>query len=159
MKPILHIIRDFLLGCSCGLIYFVVEICYRGYSHWSMFVLAMFCGVFCIDHINNYMSFDLDFRAQVMISTGLCTLSEGLCGLYVNIYKGWNVWDYSNLPLTFFFGQCNVFFVFAWIVLCIIGIFYCDAMNYYIFKIDPCPYYKIGGKVFLRFPYRKQKGV
>ena len=117
MKPILHIIRDFLLGCSCGLIYFVVEICYRGYSHWSMFVLAMFCGVFCIDHINNYMSFDLDFRVQVMISTGLCTLSEGLCGLYVNIYKGWNVWDYTK-EAGDILGQICPLFTFYWFCLC-----------------------------------------
>lgn len=156
-KILLHIIRDITLGSSCGAIYVCIECLWRGYSHWSMFVLAIFCGVFCIDHINNYLSFDLDFLLQVTISTILCTLAEGLTGLYVNVYKGWNVWDYSNLPFTFFWGQCNLYFSLAWAVIIVFGIFYCDAFIYYICKIDPCPYYKIGGKVFLRFPKRQEK--
>lgn len=157
-KIILHILRDISLGCNCGGIYVCIELLWRGYSHWSMFILAIICGTFCIDHINNYLSFNVDYLLQVGISTVLCTLAEGITGLYVNVYKGWQVWDYSNLPFTFFWGQCNLFFVLAWAaIIGFFGIFYCDAYNYYICKIDPCPYYKICGKVFLRFPKRKER--
>ncbi len=158
-KYLLHFLRDLILGMSCGGIYYLIEIMYRGYSHWSMFALGAFCGVFCIDHINNYFSFDLDYSLQILISSALCTLAEGLAGLYVNVYKGWGVWNYSSLPFTFFWGQCNLFFCFAWIAIVgLFGIFFCDAFNYYVCGILPRPYYRFCGKVFLRFPYRKWKG-
>lgn len=156
-KLILNLLRTFLLFCLVGGVYTCVELLYRGYSHWSMFLLAGFLGVFCIDMPNNVYSFDLDYRWQVLISTILCTLGEGLCGLYVNIYKGWEVWNYSNLWGSFFWDQCNIFFVFAWLLLiALIGIPFCDFVNYHIFKIDPVPYYQIKGKVFLHFPERKK---
>lgn len=144
-KIMLHILRDITLGCSCGQIYVLIELLWRGYSHLSMFILAAICGVFFIDHINNYLSFDLNYLLQVGISTILCTFAEGMTGLYVNIYKGWNVWDYSNLPFTFFWGQCNLLFVVAWaLIIGLFGIFYCDIYNYLVCRIEPIPYYHIG---------------
>ena len=144
------------LFLSCGFIYCMIEILFRGWSHWSMFVLTGFLGVFCVDSINNTLSFDCDYIAQILISTILCTLSEGVCGLIVNVWLQLNVWDYSNMPWgTFFFGQCNVLFCFAWMLIISIIIFYCDAYNYYILKIEPCPYYIIFGHKFLQFKERK----
>ena len=76
----------------------------------------------------------------------------------MNVWLKLNVWDYSNLKGTFALGQCNIFFVFAWVVLiALIGIPYCDAYNYYICKDGETPYYKIGNKVIFKFkerPYR-----
>ena len=153
-----HLFRMVMLFVLVGVIYCVIEILYRGYSHWSMFLLAGFLGVFCIDMPNNIYSFGLDYRWQVLISTILCTIGEGLCGLYVNVYKGWEIWNYSSLPFSFCHDQVNLFFIFAWALLIgLIGIPFCDWVNYVIFKIDPAPYYQIKGKVFLRFPERKIK--
>ncbi len=151
-----HIIRKMILFASCGAAYYVIEMVYRGYSHVSMFILAGFLGVFCIDTPNNIFGYDLDYSIQILISTILCTLGEGITGLVVNIKMGLNVWDYSNLQFTFFFGQCNLFFVFAWaLIIGCFGIFFCDAYWYYICKDDEQPYYKIFGKEFLRMPLRK----
>ena len=145
----------------CGIIYYSIEcICHyfvdgQAYSHWSMFVLAGLLGVFCIDTPNNIYSFNLGYVWQVLVSAVLCTIGEGVCGLIVNVWLNWNIWDYSNIWGTFFWGQCNLFFVVAWIVIIgLIGIFFCDAYNYYICKIEPCPYYKFNGKVFLKFKER-----
>lgn len=160
-KCLLSLCRIIALFLLCGSIYVCIELLFRGYSHWSMFILAGFLGVFCIDAPNNIYGFDLDYRLQVAISTALCTLGEGLTGIYVNIYKGWNIWDYSTLPLTFFFGQCNLLFVLAWtIIVGLFGIWFCDAFNFYVAHIDPAPYYMINKKIFMRFPDRlcKHKG-
>lgn len=154
---ILKVSRKFSLFIICGLIYVLIEIMFRGYSFVSMFVLAGFCAIFFIDTPNNIYSFDLDVRLQILISTVLCTLAEGISGLYLNVYKGLNVWDYSSLPFTFFFGQCNLLFVVAWALIIMIGIPFCDAFNYYIGHEDPCPYYRINGKVILKFPERNTK--
>lgn len=144
------------LFLSCGFIYCMIEILFRGWSHWSMFVLTGFLGVFCVDSINNTLSFDCDYIVQILISTILCTIGEGVSGIILNVWLQLNVWDYSKMTFgTFFFGQCNVLFCFAWMLIISIIIFYCDAYNYYILKIEPCPYYIIFGHKFLQFKERK----
>ena len=144
------------LFLSCGFIYCMIEILFRGWSHWSMFVLAGFLGVFCIDSVNNVLSFDCDYIVQILISTILCTIGEGISGIILNVWLQLNVWNYSKMAFgTFFFGQCNVLFCFAWMLIISIIIFYCDAYNYYILKIEPCPYYIIFGHKFLQFKERK----
>ena len=153
MKKIIGKLGLFL---SCGFIYCMIEILFRGWSHWSMFVLTGFLGVFCVDSINNTLSFDCDYIVQILISTILCIIGEGISGIILNVWLQLNVWDYSKMAFgTFFFGQCNVLFCFAWMLIISIIIFYCDAYNYYILKIEPCPYYIIFGHKFLQFKERK----
>lgn len=144
------------LFLSCGFIYCMIEILFRGWSHLSMFILTGFLGIFCVDSINNTLSFDCDYIVQILISTILCTIGEGISGIILNVWLQLNVWDYSKMTFgTFFFGQCNVLFCFAWMLIISIIIFYCDAYNYYILKIEPCPYYIIFGHKFLQFKERK----
>lgn len=128
------------------------EMLFRGYSHISMFLLAGFCGVFIIDSLNNIFSFDMDYLLQIIIATTLCTIAEGFAGIIVNKWLNLDIWDYSNLPFTFFYGQCNLYFVGAWTLLVAVGIIICDFINYYILK-DDCtvPYYKIFGKKIFKF--------
>ena len=148
-----HIIRKIILFVLCGAIYYGIELAYRNYSHVSMFILAGFLGVLCIDTPNNILGYDLDYSIQVLISTILCTIGEGITGLIVNIKMRLNVWDYNTLPFTFFYGQCNLFFVFAWaLIIGCFGIFFCDAYWYYICKNGEQPYYKFFGKEFFRMP-------
>ena len=144
------------LFLSCGFIYCMIEILFRGWSHWSMFVLAGFLGVFCVDSVNNVLSFDCDYIVQILISTILCIIGEGISGIILNVWLQLNVWDYSKMAFgTFFFGQCNVIFCVAWaLIIGLFAIFYCDAYNYYILKIEPCPYYVIFGHKFLQFKER-----
>lgn len=152
LKCMLKVIVLFFI---CGALYYNIELLYRGYSHISMFLLAGMCGITLIDPINDIFSFELDFLKQIAISTVLCTIAEGLCGLLVNVLLGLNVWDYSNIPGTFFFGQCNIFFMSAWVFIVAAGILLCDFINYYWFEFEPCPYYKINGRVILKFKNRK----
>ena len=106
------------LFLSCGFIYCMIEILFRNWSHWSMFVLTGFLGVFCVDSINNTLSFDCDYIVQILISTILCTIGEGISGIILNVWLQLNVWDYSKMTFgTFFFGQCNVLFCFAWMLI------------------------------------------
>ncbi len=149
-------IRKLILFVSCSIIYCGIEIAYRGRTHWSMALLSGLLGIFCIDTPNNIFGYDLDYFLQVLISTVLCTIGEGVTGLIVNVKMGLNIWDYSSLPFTFFCGQCNLFFVFAWaLIIGGFGIFFCDAYWYYVCKDKEQPYYKIFGKEFLRMPLKK----
>lgn len=150
-----HLLRKAIIFIICGTAYISVELLFRQHSHISMFILAGICGVFFIDSLNNIYTFELGYLRQVGISTLVCTVSEGICGIVVNDMMHLNVWDYSNLCGIFFMGQCNIFFVIVWALLIgLIGIPLCDSINYYWFHIEPCPYYKINGKVFLSFKER-----
>ena len=152
-----YIFKKLMLFILCGIIYCSIELLWRGYTHVSMFMLTGLLGVFCIDTPNNIYGYDLDYLIQIIISTIFCTFGEGICGLIVNVWLKLSIWDYSNLFGTFFFGQCNIFFVFAWMaIIGLFGIFFCDAYNYYICKDNEQPYYKIFKHEFLRFPIRKE---
>lgn len=156
MKKIFkYIFRIAILFLVSGFIYYNCELLYRGYSHILMLFLAGLCGVLFIDAPNNIYSFELGYLKQITISTVLCTIAEGICGLIANVWLKMNIWDYSNLPGSFFFNQCNIFFVGIWALIVAIGIPICDFINYYWFKIDPCPYYKINGKIIFKFKERK----
>lgn len=148
-KQFEYILGRLGLYLLCGIIYYCIELLYRGYSHYTMMILAGFLAIFCIDTPNNIYSFDLDFRIQVIISTILCTLGEGISGLVLNTWLSLNVWDYSRLWGTFFWGQCNVMFVGAWVLLVIVGILLCDWWNYIICHIEPFPYYRMNKYKFV----------
>lgn len=158
MKKLLkNIFRATVIFLVSAFIYCSCEYIFRQYTHWSMFILSGICGVCFIDAINNVCSFEMGYLNQIAISTILCTIAEGICGLIVNIWLGLNVWDYSTLPGTFFYNQCNIFFVGIWALIIAAGILICDFINYYWFKIEPCPYYKINGKIVFKFKRRKIK--
>lgn len=63
------------------------------------------------------------------------------------------MWDYSNMPLNYNGVICLPFSI-LWISLSIIGIMVADAINYYVFKEYPIPYYKCFGRTILRFKER-----
>lgn len=156
MNVLKHVIRKGLLFLLCGSIYYCLELIYRHYSHISMFILAGLLGVFFIDTPNNVFGYDLDYLIQIFISIFFCTIGEGITGYIVNIKMELNVWDYSTICGSFFYNQCNIFFVGIWaLLIAFIGIPFCDAYNYYICKDETTPYYKILGKLVFRFPSNK----
>jgi uncharacterized membrane protein len=152
------LIKKIGLFITSGYIYYLLECLYRGYSHVSMFILVGLLSVLVIDTPNNIYGYDLDYRLQVLISSILATVGECITGLIVNVWLKLNVWDYSDLPFTFAFGQCNLFFCIAWVFLIgLIGIPYCDAYNYYIAKDgDIAPYYRIENRVIYAFKSRNK---
>ena len=67
-----------------GSIYYGIEMFTRGFSHWSMFVLAGFCGCLFIDGLNNMFSYEMDFVLQVFMCMILVTICEYYVGCAVN---------------------------------------------------------------------------
>lgn len=43
--------KEIILGFIGGLLYIIIELIWRGYSHWTMFVLGGLCFV-CLGRIN-----------------------------------------------------------------------------------------------------------
>ena len=137
------IIFIFLFG---GTIYTTLEILWRGYSHISMFILSGIISIFIALLNDTAYTYEMDFRLQILISTIFTTLGEGLVGILVNRILHLNVWCYEGLFGTFFLGQCNIFFVFIWGIICTFGIVLLDFIEYKFFN-GQRPYYKIGNRI------------
>lgn len=125
----------FLIG---GAIYVLIELVYRGYSHWTMFLLGGLCFVL-IGGVNEYIPWEMPLWLQAGIGAVIITALEFICGCIVNLALGWNVWDYSNTPLNIL-GQVCLPFAIIWFVIAHLGIVLDDYLRYWLFKEEK-PYY------------------
>lgn len=124
-----------------GFIYYLIELIWRGHSHPSMFVVGGLCFV-TIGGLNNHLPWSMSLVKQSLIGSGIITVLEFAAGLIVNVWLGWNVWDYSNVPLNIL-GQICVPFVIAWIPLATVAIVLDDYLRYYLFKEERPHYWLI----------------
>lgn len=134
-----------LIFCACGGAYYGLEILFRGYSNWTMFLCAGIIGLLA-SLLNNFFTFDMLLQYQLGISAVIATACEGITGLLIlHFNNGINpIWDYSNLWGSFCKDQCNIWFSLLWGLLSFIAILIGDAIEYYLFDdADERPYYCI----------------
>jgi len=123
-----------------GGIYYVLEIAFRGYSHWTMFLLGGVCGVL-IGLINEKFTWDTPLWKQILIGELIVLPLEFLTGCIVNLWLGWNVWDYSNLPFNIL-GQSSLLFVFIFMPVILLAILVDDYYRWLVMHEEK-PRYKI----------------
>lgn len=123
-----------------GATYVALEVLWRGYSHWTMLLLAGILFII-IGLLNEIWSWNLKFRCQVLISTIIVTVLELFTGLIVNVCLGWNVWDYSNVPFNFL-GQICLPYTFLWIALSAVAIILDDVLRWKFFGEEK-PHYTL----------------
>jgi uncharacterized membrane protein len=129
--------------------YISIEVVFRGYSHWLMGI----CGglaIVILDKLNDYISWDMDILIQGSIGSLLITAFELIIGLISQAGFLPQMWDYSNMPLSFFNGQCCVLFTFFWLLIVAPSIILLDIYDWKIFNGET-PYYKIFGHIVLKF--------
>ena len=116
----------FLIG---GMLYTLIEILWRGYTHWSMFIVGGL-GFVIMGILNEHKyTWNAPLLLQSLTSAMIITVIEFFTGCIVNLWLGWKVWDYSALPFNLA-GQICMYFFFAWILLSIIGIVLDDWIRY-----------------------------
>ena len=79
--------KEMILGLVGGIIYIAIELLWRGYSHWSMFVLGGLCFVL-LGQINEVIPWDMPLWMQVFIGTAIITAMEFIAGCIVNLWLG-----------------------------------------------------------------------
>lgn len=139
-----HLLKDILIFSACGGTYYGLEILFRGYSNWTMFLCAGIIGLLA-SLLNNFFTFDMLLQWQLGISAVIATAIEGITGVILCYFNnGVNpVWDYSQLWGTFFCGQCNILFCIIWAILSFVAILIGDSIEYYVFNEGERPYYCI----------------
>lgn len=132
-SPLLReLIKLFLLFLMGGMIYFAIEVAFKGDSHWSMFIVGGMAFLL-IGGINNYFDYGMPLVQQMLCSAIIITFLELVSGLIVNVWLGLGVWDYSNIPLNFM-GQICLRFFLIWYFLSLAGILLDDFFRYRMFK-------------------------
>ena len=124
--------KEIILWLIGGLLYMGIELIWRGYSHWTMFVLGGICFIL-LGRINEVIPWDMPLWLQVLIGTAIITGLEFITGCIVNLWLGWNVWDYSNVPLNVF-GQICLPYILLWAPISLAGIILDDCLRYWLFK-------------------------
>ena len=137
MKAFLKYVMLFTIG---GSIYYDIECIYRGYSHWTMAILGGICFVL-IGGINEYISWDTPLWKQGLIGSAIITSLEFIAGCIVNLWLGWNVWDYSDTPFNIL-GQICIPFSIIWFFISLLAIIVDDYIRYWIFGEEK-PKYKL----------------
>ena len=114
------------LGYGC------LELLFRGYTHWSMLLTGGLCLLLLyLIAVRSNWSLPQQWIAGAVIITTL----EFLVGIVVNLYLGWDVWDYSNRSLNLFGQICPLFSLF-WLVLCIPVSSFCRKLHTFFYYIQ-----------------------
>ena len=143
------ILRNTILFLIGFCVYITIEVLYRGFSYPLMGLCAGI-AIVILDKINDLISWDVDVLWQCLFGALLITLMELIIGkMFLAGYLP-VMWDYSSVPLNYQ-GIICVPFSIVWMALSFVAIIAADAINYYVFKEKPVPYYKCFGRVIFRF--------
>lgn len=123
-----------------GCLYYSFELIFRGFSHWTMFVLGGICLLF-IDIQGEIVHWDDSLAVQILRCILFVTAMEFTTGIIVNKWLALNVWDYSQLPFQLF-GQICLPFAIIFSGLCAFGIIFSGYIGYWFYGEEK-PHYHI----------------
>lgn len=107
----INLLKVFMVGAAG---YSTLEILFRGYSHWTMAITGGIC--FLLLYAINKRNEKAPFWLVGLKGALTITLVEFIVGCIVNLWLGWNVWDYTAYPLNVL-GQVCISFTALWFVL------------------------------------------
>lgn len=126
-----YILKELIIFVIFGLLYGLIEILFRGYTHWTMLLLGGFCGV--IIGLLNEITPTMKVPIQMLISSIFVTILELIFGYILNIKLGLNIWDYTNQPFNFK-GQICLLFSIVWFFLSLLVIYLDDFIKSILFE-------------------------
>lgn len=103
----------FLMG---GLLYVLIELCWRQRTHWSMFVVGGVCFR-VIGRIYRALS-HRRLALRCTLSAIAVTVIEFFSGCFFNLHLKLEVWDYTDMPLNIG-GQVCLLYSVLWALLSI----------------------------------------
>ena len=115
MKTFHFMIESLVLFFFGGLTYYCLELVFRGYSHYSMFL----CGglaFYLVSLFNRHFEHSLYLVTRLILSACIITLVELLFGAIFNLYLGYSIWDYSEHIIQYK-GQICLTFSILWFFL------------------------------------------
>lgn len=111
LRGILKALVLFGLG---SFLYGMIEVAFRGYTHWTMFLLGgtLMCLLYYI--YNNIGTKNIFVLA--VLGCAVITCGELVVGVYANLVFSLDVWDYSSRAFNYR-GQICLLFSLLWLLL------------------------------------------
>ncbi len=109
LKGIKKFLIFFLIG---GAGYALIEILWRGKTHWSMFTLGGICFS-AFSKISKIFS-NMCLLYKSVIAVFFITFAELIYGIIFNILLKKDIWDYSSIPFNFKGQICLLYSCFWW---------------------------------------------
>ena len=138
MRQHLKLLFLFVTG---GLLYNVLELAWRSWTHWTMFFLGGACFV-SMGLINELIPWVMPIWQQMVIGACIITGLEFVTGCIVNLLLGWGVWDYSQMPGNLLGQICPQYFG-LWLLAALAGIILDDCLRRWWWDEEQ-PHYNIG---------------
>ncbi|MDQ0153520.1 putative membrane protein [Moryella indoligenes] len=135
-----HWVKHLILMMIGGALYVLLELLWRGYSHWTMFFLGGTCFV-VLGLLNEVIPWEVPLWRQALLGTVIVTAAEFMTGCVVNLWFGWQVWNYSHMPGNIL-GQICLLYTLLWIPVSVMGIILDDWLRYLLFG-EERPHYKL----------------
>ena len=122
-----------LVFATGGVLYYAIEMLWRGHSHFFMALLggACFTFLYFLAGAFPHMSITL----YCIIGGLAITLAELAAGELLNNLLGLDIWNYSNVPLNFR-GQICLLFSFLWCLICLPSFFLAGQIRRRIFGYE-----------------------
>lgn len=102
-------VENLILFLFGGAIYSMIEVIFRGYTHWSMTLTGGLCLLILYRRFTARPHEPLLMKC--LFGAIVITTLEFMAGCIVNLWLGWDVWDYSGLMFNLFGQICLPFSV------------------------------------------------
>lgn len=129
-----------LLWAVGGCIYYLTEFLFRGFSHWTMFVL----GGICLDFFTvqgRMVNWEDPMWRQILRCVIFVVSMEFISGIILNKWMNLGIWDYSGLPFQLF-GQICLPFAIIFSGFCAVGILLGGYLLYWLYGEEK-PHYHV----------------
>ena len=137
MKYAFKLLILFAIG---GIFYLIIELLWRGYSHWTMFILGGTCFVL-LGLINEFYNFSIPLVLQMFFGMCIITALEFITGYIINIRLGMNVWSYAGMPHNIL-GQICLPYMILWFFMAGACIIIDDWLRHILFD-EERPHYQL----------------
>ncbi len=124
-----ELLLTFLTG---AVVYYGLELLFRGRSHWSMAIAGGIC--FYLIYMTQRIFPSMPLVLGCIVGGVIITAVELGIGGIVNLRLGWGVWDYSDVPLNYK-GQICLLFSMLWCFLSLPAIGLARLYSNYIFTV------------------------
>ena len=126
-KVLGHKIKEKLTVFAIGAAaYALLEMLWRGYTHWTMLLLGGACFLIIYGISIRYK--EKKMLRKCFLCSASITCAELAVGCVVNLWLGWQVWDYSRYTIQLW-GQISLLYSFFWFVLCIPMVYLCGRLH------------------------------
>ena len=119
-------VLSMLLWVFGGTLYFLLEVIFKSVTghperiSWTMLVVAILLTI-PVERAGEQLPWEVPLWLQALCCAALVTTVELAAGCVINLWLGWDVWDYTAMPGNLW-GQICPQYSAIWWVLCLVFI-------------------------------------